>query len=193
MSESGEIPVTPDPAELRYAGEDVVERIDMGESRIAVTTHRVLVATPGGPRSRFRSVHLPNVLGIEQSVRTHGRARRRALRAGVYAVVLSAAGVFLDLDGLVASVDLSGTEVLGGIATSIERLLSLLALLDDLLLAAGLLAGVVAVAFVVRYVRHRKREFRIEVAGDDPISLPPQERDGVVADRLRAAIHSDEA
>jgi hypothetical protein len=191
MSESGGLPVTPDPAKLRYAGEDVIDRIDLGESRVVVTSHRVLVATPEGPGSRFRSVYRPNVLGIERGVRTHESAGRRALQAGVYAVVLSVAGVFLDLGGLIGAVDLSGTEVLGGVSAAIGGLLSLFALLDDLLLAAGLIAGVVAIAFAGLYLWHRETEFLIQVAGDDPVSLPPQERQEAVADRLRAAIRGD--
>lgn len=191
MSESKSLPVTPDPVELRYAGEDVIERVDLDESRVVVTTHRVLVATPEGPGSRFRSVHRPNILGIKRSVRTDGHTGRRALQVGAYAVVLSAAGIFIEFDDLVASVDLSGTEALGGVATSIGQILSLLALIDDLLLGAGLLAGVVAVGFAGIYLRRRKREFQIEVAGDDPVSLPSQERGEVIANRLRAAIRGE--
>jgi hypothetical protein len=191
MSESGALPVTPDPVELRYAGEDVVDRVDLSGSRVVVTTHRVLIATPDGPGSRFRSVHRPNVLGIERNVRTDGSAGRQALQAGLYAIIFLAAGLFLDLDGLAASINLSGTEVLGGLATSIGRLLSLLALLDDLLVGAGLFAGVIAVGFAGLYVRQREREFRIEVADGDHVSLPPQDREEAVAARLRDAVRGE--
>jgi hypothetical protein len=189
MSESGQLPVTPDPAELRYAGEDILEQVDLDGTQVAVTTHRVLVSTPDGPGRRFRSVYRPNVVAVEQAVRSDPRSGRRAVQAAVYALVLSAAGVFLDFDGLVAGVDLSGTGSLGGAISVVGQLLSLLTLLDDLLLAAGVLAGVVALAFAGVYVRSRAREFRIEVAGGDPVLLPAQ--DGTrAAERLRAAVRT---
>ena len=191
MSQSGGLPVTPDPATLRYAGEEVVDRIDLDGSRIAVTTHRVLVLTPDGPGRRFRSVHRPNVTGVSRGVQADPSAGRRALQAGVYAAVLTIAGVVIDLDGLLGNVSTDGPGALKQVLGTIERLLGLLTLLDELLLASGIVAGAVAAAFAGIYLWRREREFRIDVAGDDPISLPRPDRESVVADRLRAALRGD--
>lgn len=188
MSDSGGLPVTPDPADLRFGGEEVVDRVDLGEATVAVTTHRVLVSTPTGPGRRFRSVYRPNVTGVRRDVETDEAAGRRALQAGAYALVLSAGGFFLDLDGLVAGVNLSGTGELGGAAAVVEGLLSLLVLLDDALLGVGLLVGAVAVGFAGIYVWRRDRTFRIEIAGGEPISLPPGGDETALADQLRAAV-----
>jgi hypothetical protein len=188
MGESGDVPVTLDPSALRYDGEDVIERLDLDGARIAVTSHRVLVVTPDGPGSRFRSVYRPNVVGVGGGVRADRGAGRRALQAGAYAVLLSAAGAIIDLDGLVGGVNVTGTEELGGVTSLIQQMLDLLLLVDDLFVGVGLLAGAVAVAFAGLYLWRRNEEFRIRVAGGDPIALPSQEREEVLADRLRAAI-----
>lgn len=189
MDDSTTLPITPDPAELRYEGEQLLDRVDFDGTQVVITTDRVLVLTPNGPGRRLRSVYRANVTGVTSGVQSDPATGWRAVQAGVYTAVLLAGGSLVDLDGVVSGVDLSGLGGLGGGAVVLEQILSLLGLLDDLLLFAGVVSGIAAVALAAVYFWHREREFQIQIAGGDPVALPIG-GGTTAADRLRGALRT---
>lgn len=189
--------------ELLFDGESVRERVDAGSDLVVVTTHRVLVFTPEGDGANFRAVDRPNVTGVRAG--THGNADqlRRAAVAGAGGLGALALGLLLDLDSLVpnGAVDLAGGSAagIGGALETIETLLRIVALLDDLLVAAGLLALLAGVVLAGVYWTRREPELTITVAGDDDVQLSwaddadsHGDADGpeAAAHRLRRALRS---
>lgn len=191
MDDSTTLPITPDPADLRYEGEQLLDRVDFDGTRVVVTTDRVLVLTPNGPGRRLRSVYRPNVTGVTSGIQSDPATGWRAVQAGVYTALLLAGGSLVELDGVVNAVDLGGLGGLGGGAAVLEQILSLLGLLDDVLLLAGAVSGIAAVALAVIYFWQREREFQIQVAGGEPVVLPIG-GGTTAADRLRRALQSRE-
>lgn len=187
MSDSP-LPITVDPADLLYEGETPVDTFTFSGSRIVVTSHRVLVMTPDGPGSRFRTAYRPNITGVGSTTTADGAHARRAIKTSLYGVVLLAAGYFINLDTLVAGVDLSGTSELGGASAIISQLLRIMTLIDDLLFGAGVLTIALACLFAIIYVWRRERSFTIELADDAPIRLPIPTDQPKIASALRTAI-----
>jgi hypothetical protein len=103
---------------------------------------------------------------------------------------LVAAGQVVSLDEMVGGIDVgTGGEMgLGGFIGLMQSLLNLLALLDELLVAAGAIALLVGALFLGAYAWSREELLVVEVAGDDDIELPAPERDDAVADDLARAV-----
>lgn len=161
--------------ELLFDGESVRERVDAGTDLVVVTTHRVLAFTPDGEGANVRALDRPNVTGVEAD--THGNADRlrQAGVAGVGGFGCLALGLLLDLDTLVPTggVDVAGSRAvgIGGLLETIETLLGLFALLDDLLVVVGLVAMLAGVAAGGVYWTRREPGVTIAVAGDDDVRL----------------------
>lgn len=199
--------------ELLFDGESVRERVDAGRDRVVVTSHRVLVLTPERDGANLQAVDRPNVTGVRAGTRGNADQLRRAGVAGAGGLGALALGLLVDLDSLVPNggVDLAGGSAagIGGALETIETLLRIVALLDDLLVAAGLVALLAGLGLAGVYWTRRKPELTIAVAGDDDVQLAwPDDReleeagaddvddpDGVddpeaAADRLRRALRS---
>lgn len=167
-----------------YDGERVIEGVGFDEGAVAVTTHRLLSLTPttdeaGGLRgddstegARFRAAALPNVTGVD--VESTGRTAHafRAVRYGLYALVLLAASALLNFDGLIRPIDPPAGTALGPVVGLVSLAAGALALVDDVLLIAGLLVLAAALGFGAWYAHGRRRYVAVEVAGDDPVRLP---------------------
>lgn len=180
--------------QLLFEGETVEERIDLaGDAAVVVTSHRVLAFTPDQEGANFSQVERPNVDGVTTGAVADSDLLGRGLRWGVYGVVMLGAGFLIDLDSLVASVDLSAGGAssrigLGGIMGLMQTLLDLLAQLDDFLRLFGALFLLLAVAMVGAYLHTRDRTLVVRVAGGEDVHLPrPGDVEGT-RERIEAAL-----
>ncbi|MGZ0748661.1 hypothetical protein [Haloparvum sp. AD34] len=193
--------------ELLFDGESIRERVDAGSDRVVVTTHRVLVFTPGGDGANFRAIDRPNVTGVRAGTRGNADQLRGAGVAGAGGLGALALGLLLDLDSLVPNggVDLAGGSAagIGGLLATIETLLRIVALLDDLLVFLGVVALLAAAVLVGVYWTRREPVLTIAVAGDDDVQVgwaaaDERNEDEVddadsaeaAANRLRRAVYS---
>ncbi|WP_254762569.1 hypothetical protein [Natrinema marinum] len=159
-------------------GETVERRVDLERAAVVVTSHRVLVFTPSASGRNFREVERPNVGTV--TVETDQRLRQLC-----WALVAAAAGIALvetaravDFAGFAPDPDLEPTAALPGvevITNAVETVLSAietaLLVLDWAVLTGGVAAFILAVGFVVRYVRSRSRRLRIRVNGGSDVEL----------------------
>ncbi|WP_430505271.1 hypothetical protein [Haloparvum sp. PAK95] len=161
--------------ELLFDGESIRERIDAGGDRVVVTTHRVLAFTPGSDGANFRAIDRPNVTGVRAGTRGNADQLRGAGVAGAGGLGALALGLLLDLDSLVpkGGVDLAGGSAagIGGLLATIETLLRIVALLDDLLVFLGVVALLAAAVLVGVYWTRREPVLTIAVAGDDDVQV----------------------
>jgi len=162
--------------ELLYDGEVVERQADIGTARVVVTSHRVLVFTPEMSGEDLRQVNQPNVIGLERSSLTEDALLTRSLRIGVWAVLLLGARALFDFGSLIGGVDLTGQGTgelgLGGTLEGVQRMLDLLALLDELLLAAGAIAALAAVVILGLFWHRRTPTLAITVAGGEDVHVP---------------------
>ena len=180
---------------LLYEGESVQETVPVGAGGIVVTTHRLLAFTPDREGPNFRQVDRPNVDGVE--VRTVGTFRflQRAVKALVGGGVLLAAGLAVNLEGMVAGISpdggTAGTVGIGGMIGTLRTVLSLLARLDDLLRVFSALALALGAILLAVYLWSRERLLVVAVAGGEDIELTAS--DEAVVDRLQAALFQETA
>lgn len=171
-----------------FDGEDVLLAERLGEAGVAVTTHRVLAADPAGDGPRLSAALLPNVTGVSVGSSGHTPAAVRAGGWGLLGAVLVGAGLVVDLDGLVRPVEAPAALGLGGFLEFVSVLSRTLGLVDEGLLALGA-AGLLGAAFhAVWFLASRQRRLVVEVAGDDPITLPVDAADAGATARVRSAI-----
>ena len=159
-------------SELLYAGETLQQATAWRSVGLAVTSHRVLAFTPDRDGPNLRIYQRPNVTGFEkQQVGPAGW-----LAAGakwlVLGVALAVAGAVLDLEGTLGSVPESGAvgvEWIGGVFGLFR---TAFALLDDVLLLAGLVGIVAGIGLVGWYFFRREAVLRLSIAGDGDLDLP---------------------
>lgn len=170
--------------DLLFDGERAVETANLGDARVVVTSHRVLVV--GGQRP-LRAEYRPNVTAA--SVETTGRTELLGpgLRAAVGGGVALAAGLLVDLD-VGATLDPPDATGFGGLFGLLGRLLDALALLDDALLLAGAVGVVVGTALLGWYLWSRRRVVAIGVAGAEDIRLDVPTGAREAASRIDAAL-----
>ena len=178
--------------ELLYDGESVREEVRVGAGGVVVTSHRVLAFTPDREGSNYRAVDRPNVDGVGFETSGELPFLLQAVKAIVVGLVLLAAGMTINLDGLVSGIDLNsggaaGAVGLGQMMGLMQTMLSLLAQLDDLLRLFGGLALAFGAVVLGVYLWSRERLLVISVAGDSDIELTAPDEDGVL-DRLERAL-----
>lgn len=157
---------------MLHAGEEVIVSEPIENSIIALTDKRVVVFSPESSDKRFYSVHLPNVTGF--SVQSGGETARavRAVRTGVYAVLLVGAGVFVDLGNIIDPITAPGGMGIAGILSVINTFIVLLGFIDEVLLVLGLGFLLVTGWFGIRYLQSREQSVAIGIAGEDAIIIP---------------------
>lgn len=180
--------------DLLYDGEAVETEVAVGEGGVVVTTHRVLAFTPEGSGSNFESVDRPNVSGVERTTRGSFAYLTQAVKVLLVGGVLLAAGQVVSLDSTVGGIELgtTGGMGLGGFLSLMQSLLSLLAMLDEIMTAAGALGLLLGVVILGAYALSRTDRLVIAVAGDDDLELPAAEADGSVTARLDRAVRPEE-
>lgn len=174
-------------ADLRFEGESVVESVPVGDGRVVVTSHRLLSYDPAGA-VRFRAVERPNVAGVRIETGTRADLLALAARPALWGVALVVAGLLLPADDLLSTPSVPAGTGLGGVVSTVESIFGLLALLDDLLLAAGALALLVALGALALSRVRRRRELVIEVAGDHDVRLPAAAADEATVAAIREAV-----
>lgn len=153
---------------LLYQGETVVGDVDVGNSRLFATSHRVLALNPAG-EARVRSCDRLNVADVRPDTVADDRFAAPTLKALVAGLVLTIAGLLFSFDGLVDSIDAASAPGFEGLVAALSLLLTSLALLDDLLLVAGLLSLFVGLGGLVWYLNSRAPVVRVSVRGSDDI------------------------
>lgn len=177
---------------LLYDGERVVESVALGGDRVVVTSHRLLALTPETDGANFRAVDLPNVEGVRVSTDGTRRYLRWTVRPLVLGLLLLLGGSLIDLDDPLAGTDTSGAGATGagGIVSTVSSFTSLLAVLDEALLAGGAVCLLVVALLLGLYLRSRATSLVVSVAGDDDVRIPAAAGREETATRLEAAIAS---
>ncbi|MDZ7849906.1 MAG: hypothetical protein U5K70_03520 [Halodesulfurarchaeum sp.] len=161
--------------QLLYAGETVLAKVAGHEAAIAVTSHRVLVFTPGVEGPNVQTFHRPNVTGLSKRASGSGRWLRAGAKWLVLGVALTIVGSLIDLEGVLGNVSTEGTagEVdVGWIGGLFDLFSTVFALLDDVLLLGGILSSIAGLVFVAGYLKSRASVVTIEVAGEGDVDLP---------------------
>ncbi|QLG29267.1 hypothetical protein HUG10_17780 [Halorarum halophilum] len=164
----------PELTKLLYDGEVVEASVPVDGGRLVRTSHRLLVHTPGTDGRTLAVVQRPNVEGIRVVASGRGGYVAPALKAILVGGVLVAAGATVPLDGMAdvaPSASGAGATGMGGTVALLGSLLSAIALLDDVLRVVGALALLVGVALLGLYLRSRKREIVVSVAGDEDLRV----------------------
>jgi len=174
-------------ARLCYAGESVVEVVPFSGGAVGVTTHRVLALTPDDDGPNVQAIDRPNVTAVELSSGGDAALGMRALRYGLYAVLLFGASYLIDFSG-VSGVDPPAATGAGQVINMALAMLGVLSLVDDVLRLAGLGVLVVALLFAAAYGRSRDSYLAIGVAGGDPVRVPAAASESAAATRLRVAV-----
>lgn len=178
--------------DLLYDGESVREEVTVGSGGVVVTTHRVLAFTPDRDGSNYRAVDRPNVDGAGFETSGELPFLFQAVKAIVIGLVLLAAGMTVNLEGLVSGISLdsggaAGAVGLGQMMGLMQTMLSLLAQLDDIMRLFGGLALAFGAVVLAVYLWSRERLLVISVAGEDDIELTAPDDDSV-RDRLERAL-----
>lgn len=184
--------------ELLYESESVEEVLDYDDTRVVVTSHRVMAFTPEMDGENFRQVDRPNVTGVTTGAQSRTALAARSIRYGIYGAILVLAGYFLNFEDFVGGVSLDAESAqqtgAGGVVQTTQGMLDFIANLDELMQTFGALALLVAVAVFAVYWLLRTPTMVISVAGDEAdIHVPRPDDAGEVAQKLEAVILPDGA
>jgi len=158
--------------ELCYAGETLQAVAAWRSVGLAVTSHRVLAFTPDRDGPNLREYQRPNVTGFEETQVGPAGWLAAGAKWLVLGVALAVAGTVLDLEGTMGTVPESGAvgvEWIGGVFGLFR---TAFALLDDVLLLAGLAGIVAGVGLVGWYLLRREGVLRLSIAGEADLDLP---------------------
>ena len=182
--------------DLLYDGETARETVDVGTSRVVVTSHRVLAFTPDADGENFRQADRPNIEDVETGSATDDWSLRYALRFGIVGGIFAVLGAMIDFGDTFGDIEFNaeaaGQVGAGGLISVAQTLIDILAMLDVLLLVFGLLALLLAGVLVGVYLFQRDPTLVIRVAGDEEnIHLPRSDAGDETRRRLEAAIFPD--
>lgn len=184
--------------DLLYDGETVEESIELGTTRVVVTSHRVLAFTPDMEGENFTQTDLPNVESVDASSRSDGGLLSRAIKFGVVGAVLVVLGLIIDFESILggATFDADAAQEVGagGIISLAQQLINFMIQLDYLMRVFGALALLLAAVMFGVYWFLRDPTLRITVAGDRAdIHLPRPADTSETQARLEAAIFPESA
>jgi hypothetical protein len=179
--------------DLLYDGETVERQVEVDEAvGVVVTSHRVLVFRPEFDGSNFEAVERPNVEGVRTGALAESDLLARGVQWLLVGVLLLAGGFLVNLDSLVASVDISGEGAsrigIGGFVGLVQTLLSLLAQLDDFLRIGGAILLFVGAVLIAAYVLGRERTMVLEIAGGEDVHFHRPAESTEATERLEAAL-----
>jgi hypothetical protein len=184
--------------DLLYESESVEETVDIGDSRVVVTSHRVLTFTPNMDGENFEQVERPNVTGVRTSALSRTELAARSVRYGVYSALFLLAGLVLDFDSLVGDIEFDTQAAretgAGGTVGFAQGMLNFFSQLDGLMQLIGALGLLISTVLFAVYWLLRTPTLVIAVAGDrEDLHVPrPKEPDLAVA-ALEDAIIIDDA
>lgn len=178
--------------ELLYEGETVDEQVEVGESTVVVTSHRVLAFTPSLDGKNFREAQRPNVTGACIETTADSRFLSMGLRIALYGVVLLGVGLFVDFGAIIGGVDLAGEGTqqlgIGNVLGMVQGMISLIGRLDFYMRVIGALLVAFALVPLGVYAWSREQFLVLEVAGEDSIRVASPEAGGAELEALRAAL-----
>lgn len=183
--------------DLLYDGEVVRENVDIGSTRVVVTSHRVLAFTPTMDGENFRQADRPNVTGVDTGARSPASLLRRGVTAGVVGVAFVLAGLLFDPvaifgDDLELDTATASDFGLGSLMEVTQSMFALLMNLDTVLLNLGALALLLSTVLLGVWWYLRTPTLVIQLAGEEEhIHLPRPENVSDVANRLERAILPD--
>ena len=172
-----------------YEGELMIDTATVDDVLIGISTHRLFALTAEEIDSTtLQTVMLPNVEGFETTAGGKQAYGIRAVRTGIYSVLLLGAGTFVDLEGLISPVTAPAGAGIGGVLTMVNRLIELVSFVDDALLVTGLVFLAGALFFTAKYLASRDRYFEVIVSGSETVRLPIDSEVRPPIDRLEEAL-----
>ena len=182
--------------DLLYDGETARETVDVGTSRVVVTSPRVLAFTPDTDGENFRQADRPNVEGVEAGTDANERWLRYAVRFGVAGGLLAVTGFLVDFGSIFSDINFdaesAGQVGAGGLISAAQTLIDVMAQLDFIMLAFGALSLFMTAVLVGVSLFERDPTIVITVAGDgEDIHLPRSDTTTEIRHRLEAAIFPD--
>lgn len=185
---------TPDLEGMLLSGEDLLGVVRLDPTRLAVTTHRLIVIAPDGPGKQVETVHLPNLAGVEVGTVGGRDALRRIPRVAVYGGVLLAGGWALRtrvLPELQTGVPGTGTGIVGSVTEILGAVRTGLSVLSLLLLVAGGVAFIGVAGLLGLYVLRRNPALLVQRAGESPIACRADEAEARrAASELSSAVQT---
>lgn len=173
---------------LLHSGEEIEEKVSVGDSQVVVTTQRVMFFTPYVDGKNVRYTDRPNVAGIKASNSGNKRVLSVGATVGLTGVFLLVLGNTLSLSVPSALNDIRGEAVPGaGMANSVA---SAIELIDTLLLILGVLFLANAAIITGYYFLKREGTVTVEVAGGEDVELSTREDEEPdrLAEKLRKAV-----
>lgn len=168
--------------DLLFEGESVRRTVSLGDNRVVVTSHRLLAFTPSAGGENYRQADLPNVSDVRAGYDGEETLVAQALQVFLYGGILLAVGVLFDFESLVPTDAFSGTGEgaaqlgIGGLLGMMQRMLELIAMIDDISRALGALLLLLGAFIVAVYLLTRDRVVVVSVAGDGgTITVPAGE------------------
>lgn len=181
--------------DLLFDGESVRNEVRLGDSRVVVTTHRLLAFTPSADGENYRQVDLPNVADVRAGHVGEENLLMQAVRMFLYGGILLGVGLFVDFGAFVPTDAFSGGTAaagqvgIGGLLGVMQSMLELIARIDDFARMIGALLLAFGAFVVVVYLLTRDRVLEIGVAGDgEDITVPVGEDagDGAIDEAVAA-------
>lgn len=175
-----------------FAGEtlDAATRVD--NTTIGVSSHRVLAYGPDGDGPALQTAHRANVTDIDISRTGRTTAGYRAVRAGVYTIILVGVGSLIELDSIMEPVTTPTGMGMGGVISLLNLLVQLIGYVDEVLLVAGLATALATCFFAARYLKSRDRVIEITRTGNEPLRVPIASRGHAAVDQLTAPLPGDD-
>jgi len=176
--------------DLLEDGEHVERELEVGADRLVVTDRRLLAFTPTGEGKNYRHVERPNVESVGLRVRSGTGHVRNGLLYLLVGLGTVTAGLTIDTDGLLGGVSTGSGAGALGVGGIIEQVATWVALVDDAIVALGVVILLPTIYHAVAYYRSRRSVLAVGVAGGEDIDLPTdrvEDPSGAV-ERLRLAL-----
>lgn len=173
---------------LLYDGETIVERFEVADSELVVTSHRVLAFAPDADGKPFRQVDRPNVAGVRAELQGRPWTLLWATGVGLLGAALVFLSALVDFTAPVGVVDGESPIGVPGAEEAIGVLEVALTMVDHLVLASGLLACLVSLGLFGLYLYSRERVLVVAVYGEPDIELPVTAETEAIVPELAAAI-----
>ena len=184
----------PDVEGMLLSGEEILGVVRLDPTRLAVTSHRLIVIAPEGPGKQVETVLLPNLAGVAVGNVGGGDVLRRIPRVAVYGGVLLAGGWALRtrvLPELQTAVPGSGSGIVGSVTEILGAVRTGLSVLSLVLLVAGGLAFIGVAGLLGLYMVRRNPALLLKRAGDTPIACRADEAEARrAASELSSAVET---
>lgn len=173
-----------------FGGESVDAAIQLDDATVGVSSHRILAYRPDGDGPALQTAHRANVTDITLATSGATTAGYRAVRFGVYTLILGAAGSLIELDSIMEPVSAPTGMGMGSAVALLNLVVRLIGYFDEVLLFASLATAAVTLFFIARYLNSRNRVLEITRAGGEPLRIPLTTHNQAAVDHLAAPLTS---